>query len=310
MTDQAREPWITEPGVYDLSADEYHSDPVVGGSLSNTGAKRLMPPSCPALYRAWRDGELGGDVTESMDFGAAAHREVLGIGDDVVVIEGTGKNRDAWATNEDKAAVAAARAAGKRPIRPRDVETIKAMAAALRQHPMAARLLDPGSGRPEQTLVWRDRESGVWCRALVDHLRYPVAGQRLVVVDYKTAEKVDPDSISRTLWDYAYYGQAGWYDEGVSALGLSTGPPAFILVCQMKTPPYLVVCAQVHPESVGWGHARNRKARDLYRVCSERDQWPGWADDHVISVTLPPYAKNQLDAALLRGDLEPEGAVL
>ncbi len=302
-------PSITEAGVYDLPAEAYHADPVVGGSLSNTGAKKLMPPSCPALYRAWADGQLA-DHSDAMDFGAAAHREVLGIGDDVVVIEGTGKNPNAWATNEDKDAVAAARAAGQRPIKPRDADVIQDMAAALRQHPMAARLLDPGAGQPEQTLVWRDEPSGVWCRALVDHLRPAVPGQRLTLVDYKTAERVDPDSISRALWDYGYYGQAGWYADGAEALGLSTGPPAFVLVVQMKTPPYLVVCAQVHPEAVGWGHARNRKARDLYARCTERGHWPGYADDHVISVTLPPYAKTQLDIRLTAGEFEIEGAVL
>ena len=32
-------PGITEPGVYDIPATAYHRDPVVGGSLSSTGAR-------------------------------------------------------------------------------------------------------------------------------------------------------------------------------------------------------------------------------------------------------------------------------
>jgi hypothetical protein len=302
------EPWITEPGVYDLPVWQYHLDPVVGGSLSNSGAKKLMPPSCPALYRAWRDG--GEETSDAFDFGRAAHREVLGAGDAIEIIRGTGKDENSWRTDADKAAVAAARAAGRTPIRPRDAEQVAAMAEALRDHPVAAALLHPDYGRAEQTIVWRDPASGVMCRALLDYLPDSATGQRLVIPDYKTAEKVDPKSISRALWDFAYYGQAAWYREGVERLGLSDGAPAFVLIFQMKTAPYLVVCAQPDPDAIGWGDARNRKARDLFAVCSASGHWPGYADDHVISVQLPQYAINELEAAQTLGHFELEGAPL
>ena len=43
-------------GVYDgMDEDAYHADPVPGGSLSASGAKLLLPPSCPALYHYRRD---------------------------------------------------------------------------------------------------------------------------------------------------------------------------------------------------------------------------------------------------------------
>jgi hypothetical protein len=41
---------ITQPGVYDLPADVYHADPVppeLGGSLSSSGAKLLLPRPAP-----------------------------------------------------------------------------------------------------------------------------------------------------------------------------------------------------------------------------------------------------------------------
>lgn len=301
MTD----PWITEPGVYDLTAEQYHRDPVVGGSLSNSGAKKLMPPSCPALFREWCDG--GSEEKRAFDFGRAAHRRVLGVGDDVVVIPGSGQN-DAWLSKAAKEAVEEARAAGLTPIKPAEEQTIEEMAAALRRHPMAAALLDPDSGRPEQTLVWRDRETGVMCRALVDFLRHPVTGQRLIVPDYKSAERVDPISIGKALYDFGYYGQAAWYGDGAEQLGLSDGPPAFVLIFQMKQPPYLVVVGQVDDDAIALGRDRNRAARELYRQCLERDQWPGYADDHVIPISLPAYATYQIDDAIQRAEQTFEGA--
>lgn len=298
------EPFITEPGVYDLPTEAYHADPVIGGSLSNTGVKKLMPPrGCPALFHAWRNG--ASEHKAAFDFGRAAHTRVLGAGDEVVIVDA-----DDWRSAKAREARDEARAAGLTPVLAKDGAVIDEMAEALRRHPTAAALLDPAAGRPEQTVVWRDPATGVMCRALLDFLRHPRRDQRLVIPDYKTADRVDPDAIERALWDYAYFGQAAWYSEAVEQVGLSVGPPAFVLIFQMKTPPYLVVCAQVHPDSIGWGHARNRKARDLYRHCTERDSWPGFADDGVISVQLPTYATYQLEGAMERGELEPEGATL
>lgn len=303
------EPYITEPGVYDIPMADYLRDPVVGGSLTNSGAKKLMPPGCPALFKAWRDG-LVEKPKAAFDFGRAAHRVALGAGDDIVVVKGTGKDPEAWTTNEAKAKVAAVRAAGKTPIKPKDVEQVNAMAAALRQHPFAAALLDPALGKPEQCLVWRDPESDVMCRALVDFLRHHVPGRRTLLPDYKTADKVDRRSIERALYDYGYYGQGPWYADGLEQLGLTTGPPVFQLVMQMNAAPYLVVVAEPDPDAIAWGHARNRKARDLYRVCSERDEWPGFADHEPMKVQLPSYAIYELEAAQTLGHLEIEGAVL
>lgn len=303
-------PTITEPGVYDLTAEEYHADPVVGGSLSHSGAKKLLPPSCPAIYKAWRDGQ-DDPPRAALDFGRAAHREVLGVGEDTVIVPGSGAD-DAWTTKVSKAAVADARAAGKTPIKPRDHDTVQAMAAALREHPVASALLDPTAGRPEQVLVWRDTETGVMCRALVDFLRTPRPGHRLVLPDYKTAEHVDPDSIAKALANFTYYGQAGWYVDGAEELGLSTGPPAFVLIFQRKTAPHLVVCAQVQPDDIGRGHELNRAARHLYRWCRDNDRWPSYrdgfgqyADEQVLSIPLPTWEQLRHDGASARGEFEP-----
>lgn len=296
-------PYITEPGVYDIPAADYHRDPVVGGSLSHSGSKKLMPPGCPAMFDAWRTGEP--EHKDAFDFGRAAHREVLGAGDEIVVIEGTGKDPNAWRTAADDAAVDEARKAGRTPIKPKDAETVQAMAAALREHPIAASLLDPAAGAPEQTLVWRDEESGVMCRALLDFLRTPVRDQRLVVPDYKSAVEVDPESIQKALKNFGYFTQAAWYTEAAQELGLSTGPPAFVLIFQRKTAPHLVVCAQVMPDDIGRGHERNRMARHLYRWCTEQERWPGYADDRVLPLHLPTWEQYRHDGASERGEFDP-----
>lgn len=301
-TDQ-RPGLITAPGVYDIPADLYHSDPVAGGSLSSSGIKKLLAPGCPAIFKHWR--EHGGEHKPAFDFGRAAHREVLGVGDDVVIIDADDYKSKAAREQRDEAY-----AAGLTPVLPHEDAQIKAMAIELRRHPMAAALLDPAAGEPERTLVWQDPESGVWCRLMTDFLRRPVFGQRLLVVDYKTAAEVDPESIQKAVANYCYYGQGAWYCEGVEALGMSSGAAAFILVFQRKTAPHLVTCVQLHPDDIGRGHDRNRKARDLYRHCVERDEWPGYADDRVLPIQLPTYAQYRHDGAFQRGEFAPEGKSL
>jgi hypothetical protein len=45
---------ITKPGIYPGVPDEvYHADPVEGGSLSSTGARKIL--DCPAKFKWERD---------------------------------------------------------------------------------------------------------------------------------------------------------------------------------------------------------------------------------------------------------------
>lgn len=282
---------ITQPGVYDIPFAAYQADPVPGGSLSSSGARKLLPPSCPALYRWWADHPQ--DTTRDMDLGTAAHLEVLGAGAEVVVVAGTGKDENAWRTTEDKAAVQAAREAGKTPITPRDAVVVADMAKALREHPIASRLLDPAHGDVEQTLVWFDREFGVWRRMLVDYLPHWSRQRRLIIPDYKTTKSAAPDDIAKAIHNYGYHQQGRWYLDGVEALRLpSDGPPAFVLIFQETSAPYLVTVVEPDRPAMEIARTRNRKALDIYRRCTATGVWPGYADD-VVPVGLPTWAEYQ-----------------
>ena len=61
---------ITEPGVYTMDEADYHADPVPGGSLSCSGAKKLL--ACPARFAY--DREHPPAPTPAMELGTAAHK--------------------------------------------------------------------------------------------------------------------------------------------------------------------------------------------------------------------------------------------
>lgn len=288
---------IDRPGVYDLPAEVYHSDPVPGGSLSASGAKRLLPPSCPALFRHWVDA--GQEHKRVFDIGHAAHAEALGIGAELAVIDAENYTTKAARSKRD-----AAYADGMTPVLRAEHEQVQAMAAVLREHPVARELLRPATGEPEQSLFWIDSEAGVWRRAMLDWLPDPGPG-RLVVPDYKTTTCAEPGHIARAVGQYGYHQQAAWYLDGIEALGLAPpGQAAFVFVFQEKTPPHLVTVAQLDPATVQWGRLLNRKALDVYRTCLATGRWPGYGDA-VLSVSLPAWAQRQLEAAWERGDLDP-----
>lgn len=275
---------ITEPGVYEMTAATYHADPVDGGSLSSTGARKLLPPSCPALFQHER--QHGTAPRKVWDLGHAAHKVVLGTGPDLVLID-----RERWDTNAVKAEVAAVREAGGVPLKRSEYEQVHAMAAALREHPIASALLRPEGGKAEQALFWIDPETGIWCRALVDFLPHAVPGRRLLAADYKTCVSAAPDDIQKAIHDHGYYLQDDWYRGGIRALELAADV-AFLFVFQMKTAPYLVTVAEVDPTGQAIGAHQNRLARLTYQQCTTTGRWPGWTDD-VALVSLPGWIEKR-----------------
>lgn len=262
------------PGVYSIPEAAYHADPVPGGSLSSTGARKLLPPSCPALFRHWRQHPE--PHRDSFDFGTAVHTFVLGAGAEVVRMDS-----EEWRSNTVKADVAAVRARGAIPLRPSAYAAAAAMAAAVRAHPVANALFT--GGKAEQTMVWSDAVTGVACRGMADYLRDNY------VIDLKTCQSAHPGAIAKSIATYGYHQQAAWYLTGARATGATLLDPRFLFVFVEKDPPHLVTVAQPDSEALDVGAALNRRALEVYRDCTEADAWPGHTSD-VELVSLPRWA--------------------
>lgn len=276
---------ITEPGVYDgMPAEIYHADPVPGGSLSSGGARKLLPPSCPALFH--HDRKHPQAHRKEFDLGHAAHLMVLGAGPELVVVDAAD-----WRTKAAKEQRDEAYSADAVPLLIADYEQIQAMAEALRQHPIASFLFDPEAGKPEQSLFWTDPRTGAWRRARPDWLPHPVEGRRLIVPDYKTCRAADLESLSRAIHQYGYHQQAAWYLDGVMALGLAADP-AFVFVAQEKTAPYLITVFEVEAMSMQIARDLNRDALDLYQQCTATDQWPAY-NTSIAHISVPPWVEIQ-----------------
>ncbi|MBM7788883.1 PD-(D/E)XK nuclease-like domain-containing protein [Tenggerimyces flavus] len=264
-----------------MPAEDYHAHP----ALSSTGARKLLPPSCPAIFKYER--EHPPPPKKEFDFGHAAHTLALGAGPDIVPLP-----YDNRRTNAYKAAVEEARAAGKVPLLQHEYDTVQEMVWALRTHPDAALLLDPDSGAPEQSLFWTDDETGVACRARLDWLPKPKPSGLVIAWDYKTTQSAAPDKIAKAIDEYGYFQQAPFYLDGMRALDLAGDDAVFLFVFQEREPPYLVTVVQLPLITMEIGAARNRQARELFRRCVETDHWPAYAEEPIL-VGLPTYSENR-----------------
>lgn len=284
-------PWTVErPGVYLGVPDEaYHADPVPGGSLSSTGVRKLLPPSCPALFKHWLDH--GQEHKPEFEYGKAAHLRVLGTGPQLVLVD-----RERWDTKDVKAEVKAIRDAGGVPLKRTDMEQIDAMAAAIREHPLARRLLAPDRGQPEVSLFWQDTETRVKCRARLDWVPDPGHGRPLLV-DYKTCDSAEPEKLQKAVSQFGYHVQRGHYLPGARATGLVGDDAELMFVFQEKKPPFLVTVVELDPPAKRIGEHLAREARHLYRECTASGRWPGYTDD-VAMISLPGWVERQYEMEL------------
>lgn len=269
---------VIDAGVVpDLDEQEYHHHP----ALSVSGAKKLLPPSCPAIFKWERDNPP--EPKDVFDLGSAAHKLVLGVGCDLIEVEA-----DDWRTAAAKESRAEARARGAVALLSKDMRTVEAMALALRQHPIASALLHRTAGTPEASMFWTDDETGVALRGRVDFLPDLDARDRLILTDYKTAQSAYPHKFAKDAGNYRYHMQAAFYLDGVRALGLADDA-AFLFVVQEKVAPYLVSVVELDADALAEGQSKNRDAIDLYAACVAEDYWPSYTDD-VALVSIPGWA--------------------
>jgi PDDEXK-like domain of unknown function (DUF3799) len=284
---------ITQPGIYQMDAADYHADPVPEGSLSASGARRLLPPSSPATYKYQLDNPP--PSTKAMELGTAAHMRILGEGPEIWVIDAPD-----WKTKRARDEADEARAAGQIPLLADTAEKIWDMANVLRQHKTAAMLLQPGSGRPEQSIFWQDPTYQIWRRARPDWLPYGNNGL-IILSDYKTSGRsIHRDVFSKAVVDHGYAIQAAQYCDAVEAThpGVETW---FVWIVQETAPPYQVVCywakgPEADPDIIQYGQQQLQRAMEIYRDCQDSGVWPGHQPlQNIETIHLPRWANRSVD---------------
>ncbi len=262
--DAARREYLKRgPGVFDWPGEAYHADPVPGGSARSTVLRTILKAGGPALVEHERRNPRH---SSAFDYGGAAHRLVLGVGDDIVEVPFPD-----WRKADAKALRRIAREDGKRPILSHQLARARELAGVVLAHPLAGPLFRHATD-PERSVVWIDDETGAPCRVMIDGMPSPSWRDVPTAVDLKTTTEVELHRITRTVLSYGYHAQAAHILDGLATVGL--GDADFLLVLVTKEPPYLVRVVRIPHELLSAGRRRNRRALDLWAWCRERDDWP------------------------------------
>jgi hypothetical protein len=267
---------LSEPGFWEIDADDYHRDPCVEPSLSNSVGQILLE-RCPRA--AWwahprLNPQFAEDNETKFDRGTVAHALLLGKGRPMRVIDAPDFRTKAAQLERD-----AYREAGFTPILAHHHAGAMAMVVAARQQLKDVEggqfALNPEFGDIELCAINRD-PVGIWTRTLIDFYGAKVP-DGVTCWDYKTtAGTANPAMLSARM-DDAWAFQAAFQERIITTLkpGLA-GLIKFKFLVQENEEPYM--CSVVEPTSAARtiAHKQVAAACVIWKACSDRRAWPGY----------------------------------
>lgn len=283
MTITAPPRTITKPGVVHNMPDAvYHSDPVEAGSLSSTGARRIL--DSPARF-IWEQQHREG--RRAFDVGHVAHTKILGVGAPIVTYpdehltpSGNPSTKAATRAWEDEQ-----RANGLAIISRADLAVVDAMAEAVLAHKGARELLEL-AGHSEVSAFGIDPDTDVWCRARFDRLT-----DNGLAIDLKTtAGTASPAGFGRDAAKFGYPIQEAHYLDTIEwAIGRDAElePPMHWIVVE-KRAPHLVAVHQMPEDAQMLGRELAAQARHIYAECRATNTWPGYPTE-TLTAAVPNW---------------------
>lgn len=270
---------ITKPGlVHNMPDATYHADPVPAGSLSSTGARRIL--DSPARFK-WEQQHREG--RRAFDVGHVAHTKILGVGAPIVTYPdehltpaGNPSSKAATKAWEDKQ-----RAQGLAIISRADLALVDAMAEAVLAHDGARQLLEL-AGHSEVSAFGIDPDTGIWTRARFDRL----AGTQPIDVKTTTGSASEA-GFGRDAAKHGYPIQEAHYEDTHRwATGEDLQPMRFIVV--EKRAPHLVAVHQFDDATRIAAADLAARARAIYAECRATNEWPGYPT-HTLTPQMPAW---------------------
>lgn len=232
------------------------------------------------------------EQTPALTFGSACHKFILEPGtlsDEYAVAPDIDRR-----TKEGREAYArfVLDSAGKEIISADDFLTICEMAVALRNNPLADKLIY-GKGQAEQAFFWTDPETGEKCKIKCD--RVVTLNRKKYIVDYKTTAAADTFRFNSSIFKFGYHFQAAMYAEGWRIANKKKKMPGFLFVAQEKKAPYSVNVIEVSEEVMNAGLAKYHQLLRKYHDCKALDYWPGYVKDVPNDSFVPTWMMEEMD---------------
>lgn len=294
---------IAKPGVYDgISNADYHKQLTPTPSISAGMAVDLMD-TCPR--KLWNGCYLNPDLQReektAFDLGTAAHLALLEPGEwnaRTVIIDAADYKKPSNQDLRDDAYLA-----GKTPLLPKHVDQIMGLRKAVLADPIAGPAFE--GGHSEQTVVCRDRKTGVYLKCRPDKR----ANDWSWIADIKTTTTANPRALRAKAFEDGWGQRAEWYMDVVEEAAGVRPTEFFFIVAEIKAPHLITVCRfkpQLgdKPAALGWASMMNRKAIDVFAECVAANKWPSYTD-RVVDLEFPNWAEYRLQERCDAGDFAP-----
>lgn len=153
-------------------------------------------------------------------------------------------------------------------------EIVVHSSAAVLQHVIVKRML--GSTAPddrELTIIWKDPDLGILCKARIDCLVRP---KKLpgILYDLKSTQDASETEFSFEAKRRLYWLQMAWYAVGCAAAGIEVD--MFYLVAFEKELPFGVGLQPIGSSMMEAGHRLSKVLVLRYAKCIESGIWPGY----------------------------------
>lgn len=188
--------------------------------------------------------------------------------------------------------------AGRTIISLEERDQLYAMRAALIAHPAAGKILTGCKYVTEYSAYAEDPETGELRRVRPDLWRMDG-----IVGDLKTTDDASPEGFARSIAKWGYDVQHPYYldtlnlalaqSEGDAFTTHPTSAKAFVFIVVEKSFPHAVQVYVLDDASESLGRAKYRKSLDAYAVCRQTNEWPGYSDGSVQTISLPQWHMNQ-----------------
>lgn len=258
-----------EPGIFNLTAEQYHADPAPTASLSSSIANILLDQSPSHAYLAHPRLNVNYEREEDsrFDLGSAAHMMLLERREDRIVRV----QADDWRTKAAKEQRDVARANGQYAVLERQYGDIVLMCTSAHDYLVDTELSDILTiGDAEQTVMWQ--EDRLWYRCRPDLM----SKDRRIVLDYKSTASAHPDFITRQIGRMGYDLQSEFYTRGIQSV---TGQIlTFVFLFQEITPPYACSLVSLSNAYKALGQSKAQRAIFTWNRCVTTDTWPAYSN--------------------------------
>ena len=293
---------ITEPGIYNLSMEEYQKDPCEVPSLSR-GIIKLLVSECPAkAYFA--HPRFNPDIIEenkrSWDLGTVVHSLLL---EGIDIAEPL--NFDNWRTSASKDAAAKSREKGKIPLLVKDYDgallVVESAKEQLAKSELGITSLQ-AEGYSEQSCFWK--EGDTWIRIRPDWR----SSDNSIIIDLKTTSlSADPGSYVRQILSAGGDIQAYLYQRGIKKLTKKS--PAFVFVVVEMEPPYLCSFISLNPQFMELGKSKVKEGIAKWEYCIASGEWVGYPN-RIAYLDAPPWALSQWEERRLIGQIAEQNGIM